>query len=133
MYIAAAYVYCCRYAMQLQPWRAPHIEVFDSLQLGKGGCNLSRPTAAAPKTAGSTRPPGVGKAIFADAVHGNDVSGRGTVGAPFRSVIRALYESRAQKAKTITLRAGTYHMASENSSPLQLGPEDSGLHLTAML
>ena len=126
-----------RYALQLQPWRSPQLEVFDALQLGAGGCNLHRPVEDSVnpglKTVG-TRVPAAG-AIYADAVHGSDASGTGSATAPFRSVARALRASRARGLKpgqprTIVMRAGTYHQG-EEGKPLQLGPEDSGLALVA--
>ena len=121
-----------RHARKLQPWR-DHVEVFDSLQLGPGGCNLPRPMprrhgSSSRSSSTSSAPEEV---IYADAVHGNDSNGSGSLASPFRSVARALFLSRKNGVRAIVLRAGTYHQG-EHGGPLQLGPEDSGLVLAAM-
>ena len=101
------------------------------------GCVVTAPAAAAappPRARAPPPPPSAPGAaeVFADALHGSDATGSGTLAAPFQSVTRALQALRAAGGGsggglgTITLRGGaTFHLP----ATLALGPSDSCLTL----
>ena len=137
------------YALQLQPARAPLLEVFDALfGTAQGGyqCNVTRPPAAAAASGAAAWPPSrdprllPAASFYIDPLKGDD-GAAGTVGAPFRTVSRGVAASRAatQTAaaaaaaaadaaapRAVVLRAGTYYL----DVPLALDSRDAGLTLT---
>ena len=133
-----------RHALALQPNRKPHLLVFDALQLSTL-CNVSRPpepplastsvdVAAGPiiaaGTGTTTTASGDDGTVYADAVHGDDSSGTGSMASPFRTVHRALAATRAGGSRSIVLRAGTYHQGDPaEGGPLMIEAQDSGLTL----
>eukprot|EP01043_Picozoa_sp_COSAG02_P007491 COSAG02_NODE_224_length_28285_cov_39.533066_20_plen_407_part_00 len=120
------------FGKQLKPekgeWRALH----DALQLGACGLATPSPTAGAwqpPSTLSlSTVPRDQLRAVLhVDPTAISDVGATGSVDTPFRSLAAALGRSRAMpKPLAILLRHGTHYIA----GPLNLGPEDSGLHIS---
>jgi hypothetical protein len=129
------------FAQSLLPARAPLVSVFDALRLAVD-CNQTRPSAA-PAPAPPFYAAGGGRvlrtlplpaaaaaagAFFVDAARGSD-SGSGSEAAPFATVARALAATRAGGGGgAIVLRGGApFHL----SAPLFLGPQDSGLTLSA--
>ena len=114
-------------ANTVQPWRAPHRAVFDSLQLGSQ-CGETPPesTAFQPQpeapTALSTEP-----SVFVDAIRGDDHHS-GIEVRPVRTVHAAVDICRQPGGpRRVVLRAGNHFL----NQTLQLGPSDSGLTITA--
>jgi hypothetical protein len=96
------------------------------------GCRVTAPAARAPPPPLAAAPapaPPAGPEFFADALHGSDASGSGSLATPFQSVARALAAVRSAApggGGTITLRGGgTFHLP----ATLRLTPADSGLTL----
>eukprot|EP01137_Pigoraptor_chileana_P011890 Opistho-2@63489 len=114
------------YARMILPERGPNMAVFDGLRLGPY-CHKARPTdeehspimraniLAASKGYIADSHPTVGPALYVDAESGLDAPGRGSLGAPYRSLSFALTQSRALRPMIppgvtleILLRGGLY-------------------------
>jgi hypothetical protein len=106
--------------------------VFDALELGTL-CNQTRPVVAPQTQIGSapdhkTFSEHSQTTVFVDAAA--SVNGLGSEAKPFRTIHRALQETRTQKgtgAATIVLRAGTHYL----QKTLVFGPADSHTTLTS--
>ncbi|CAE7521386.1 unnamed protein product [Symbiodinium natans] len=119
------------YAQRLQPWLAPHREVFDALQLhtvcgqvpperGSGGEQQRDPEPASSNTR---------LGIFVSPA-GDDKGGTGSEARPFASLHRALQVRRSHpEARKIILRGGVHFLGLNGT--VHLGPGDSELEISS--
>jgi len=120
------------YSLLQIPDRAPLLEVFDALELNTY-CGLERPAEPKTKPQGDwppiyPTPPGTtSNNIFVDPVRGSDITGSGSIEAPFKTLSRAVEASRVPGSlpSTLLLRAGLHTL----NDSLILGPKDSGLSI----
>jgi hypothetical protein len=103
--------------------------VSDALELTRL-CNTTSPPPA--DKYAHCAPDISGTAFFVDSVVGDDKSGTGSESLPYRSIDRAVTESRAvkqdQRPVSVVLRdSGTHYLVDS----VTLLPEDSGLHLVS--
>ena len=122
------------YAQTINPnVGAPEVAaMIDALQgdpMMGAGCVVVAPApktrrAGAPSSAPAPQRSAAAVQYFADAAKGSD-GNAGTEAAPFKTVLKAVEAVRAAAAGggTVTLRAGTFHMA----ATLELSAADSGL------
>ena len=122
------------YSAHIQPWRAPHLEVFDALGLSTI-CGEARPEAvphSASRASGIRMLTGVATgAVVVDGTKGSDQTGTGTEASPFQTIGKGVSAACAPAhtgAKTVIIRRGEYHLG---GSTLLLGPSASGLTLMA--
>eukprot|EP00658_Telonema_sp_P-2_P049871 TRINITY_DN3795_c0_g1_i19.p1 TRINITY_DN3795_c0_g1~~TRINITY_DN3795_c0_g1_i19.p1 ORF type:complete len:842 (-),score=152.99 TRINITY_DN3795_c0_g1_i19:108-2633(-) len=108
------------YGLQLQPHRAPLLELFDALQLHTT-CGLPRPTkpSTPPFVLARAPPPG---GLFVHPELGHD-GATGTEQDPLRTVTSAIERVVASGNSTIVLRGGLHFL----NETLELGPLHSGL------
>ena len=114
-------------ANAIQPWRAPHRAVFDSLELASQ-CGETPPesTTFQPQPEAPTVP-STEPSVFVDAVRGDDHH-LGTEVQPVRTVAAAIDICRQPGGpRRVVLRAGNHFL----NQTLRLGPSDSGLTVTA--
>lgn len=71
-------------------------------------------------TTGRAQSPTLQTLLFVDSQNGNDTTGNGYQGTPFRSITRALQAAPASGNTTILLAPGTYSTASGETFPIQL-------------
>jgi hypothetical protein len=108
-----------KYALRQQPARSPLLDVFDALELAS--CGVERPTPQKPTWPNFPTPKQ--NVWYVEPVNGTDAAD-GSLTKPFRSVHRALKESRAVgKAGTILLRSGIHHL----NETIALDARDNGL------
>ena len=120
------------YAGHVQPWRAPHVEVFDALGLSTI-CGEARPAAVTSPTRASRRHSAAiaDGAVVVDGAKGSDQTGTGTEASPFKTIakgVAAACDPSHAGAMTVVIRQGEYHLG---GSVLSLGPYASGLTLAA--
>jgi hypothetical protein len=118
-------------------------EVYDALAIAT--CANATPYTPPPPTAAVSPPPaadGLSAGIAAAVqVHplGSDLLGDGTESRPYATLGHALRVVCsagyvvAGKGRRIVLRGGEYHLGQHDGSPLLLGPEASGLEISAAL
>eukprot|EP01051_Picozoa_sp_SAG22_P004439 SAG22_NODE_237_length_14221_cov_37.207832_16_plen_351_part_00 len=115
-------------------------KVYDALQLGEYCNGTSRPVerelpAVFPPPVGSTLVPAASavppNAVYADAAHGSDSAGTGSVAKPLASLAAAVAAAAAGGPdelgrRTVVLRAGTFYLP----APVQVGVD--GLTIQAL-
>ena len=126
-----------QHALTLQPSRAPLAEVFYALQLQDCGATPPPGPAEAPVRLTPLTPAQVAAqctAVFYVAPSGSD-SAAGALGAPFKTILRALAATRAARPTAVAcvvLRAGTHYLleGARAGGSIELTAADSGLIFT---
>ena len=119
-----------RYALHLQPWRAPFDDVHSALGLAACAVPLAPGPARAPPREALTQSTGV--VVYVDPVDGVD-GGNGSLASPVRTLSTALRLAQAQRGgnahvrATVILRAGTHYVP----ETLNLSPAESNITFAA--
>jgi hypothetical protein len=116
------------YGLKLLPGRKPQLESFDALQL-ESTCGVTRPAAASTLAAALQLTIATDSAAYYVDPNTGDDTGLGSTQSPYRTIKRALQETRALAAisSTIVLKPGVHFL----NETLALGPTDSGMTLSA--
>ena len=111
------------FAGHIQPWRAPHLMVFDALQLAL--CNATRPPTTATTVPLHTPPvphrTTAAAAVVVDVQRGNDQTGMGTEASPFKTIgrgVAAAINRTRSGGMAVVVHQGVYHLG---ASVLHLG------------
>lgn len=101
------------YARHLMPAQGSFQSVYDALQLGPLGCNVSLAEPASRGDSSDTMASSTvlpSSQVFADPVHGNDAND-GSITSPVRTLGAAVSRARAMPPPaTVNLRSGTFYL-----------------------